>query len=256
MQRWSPEQYLAFSDLRRRPARDLLARVPHGHPRRIVDVGCGPGSVTRLLCERWPDAEVIGVDRSPEMLQRARVEIPPVEWIEADMATWRPTKPVDLIFSNAALHWLDDPADAMLTYLGMLQPSGVLAVQMPHNQAAPSHTGMAEAIGAMPNARRLEAHLRHFPVAEPAYYYDCLRPHVAWLDIWETEYLQVLEGKDSVLEWTKGTALAPLLEAMNADEKECFLDLYRAKMRAAYPPRADGGTLFPFRRLFIVAGLP
>lgn len=256
MQQWNPEQYLAFSDLRRRPARDLLARVPLTHPRRIVDLGCGPGNVTRLLCERWPEAEVTGVDHSPEMLRRARAEVSHVEWIEADMATWRSAEAVDLIFSNAALHWLDDPAGAMVAYLGMLRPGGVLAVQMPHNQAAPSHTGMAEAVAAMPNARHLDAHLRHFPVAEPAHYYDCLRPRVAWLDIWETEYLQVLEGKDAVLEWTKGTALAPLLQAMNADEQERFLDLYRAKMRAAYPPRADGRTLFPFRRLFIVIGLP
>ena len=250
---WDPAQYLKFADHRLRPAIDLLNRVVLDDPVEVYDLGAGAGNVTRLIKERWPDARVTGVDDSPAMLGKAAATAPAITWRQADLATWRPERPADLIYSNAALHWLTGHERLFPALLEGLGSGGVLAVQMPRNFQARSHTAIAEAALSGPWGARLEPLLRPSPVAEPAFYYDVLTPKVAALDIWETEYLQVLEGADPVKEWTKGTWLKPLLDALEEPERSRFEAAYAALVARAYPPRADGRTLFPFRRLFIVA---
>ena len=250
---WDPSQYLKFADQRRRPAIDLLARIGAVAPRRIYDLGCGAGNVTRLLAERWPGARVCGVDSSASMLEKAKTEAPAIEWVQADLAAWRPDVPADLIYSNAALHWLDNHRALFPALIAALAPGGTLAVQMPRNHAAASHTGMAEAARSGPWRAILEPLLREGPVQPPAVYFDILAGAGVRADIWEVEYLQLLDGEDAVVEWTKGTALKPLLDALDEPHRGQFLADYRARMKAAYPRRTDGLTLFPFRRLFIVA---
>lgn len=250
---WDPRQYLRFSGDRLRPAVDLLNRIDLAEPKRIVDLGCGAGNVTVLLRERWPTAALTGVDGSAAMLARARDAAPDIEWAEADMAEWTPAAPPDLIYSNAALHWLGDHEALFPRLVDMLAPGGVLAVQMPRNFGAPSHTSMADAARSGPWRDRLEPLLRPPPVSEPDVYYGLLAPHAATIDIWETDYLQVLEGDDPVAEWTKGTWLRPLLDALEEPDRTGFEAAYRERVRAAYPRRADGRTLFPFRRLFLIA---
>lgn len=253
---WDPSQYLKFGGHRLRPALDLLARVNVDAPATVYDLGCGTGNVTRLLQERWPQARVTGVDDSAEMLERARAEAPGIAWQHADLAGWAPERPADVIYSNAALHWVDGHAVLLTRLLGHLRPGGVLAVQMPRNFGAPSHTCITEAALAGPWRPVLEPLLRPAPTAEPAFYYDTLAPLAASLDIWETEYLQVLEGPDPVKEWTKGTWLRPLLDALQEPDRSAFEAAYAQLVARAYPPRADGRTLFPFRRLFIIATAP
>jgi trans-aconitate 2-methyltransferase len=250
---WDPAQYLKFADHRLRPALDLLARIDLAAPRAIYDLGAGAGNVTRLLRERWPDAHITGVDASPAMLERAATAVPDVAWQRADLAEWRARERAELIFSNAALHWLDDHARRFPALLAQVAPGGVLAVQMPRNFAAPSHTAIAEAAHAGPWHARLSPLLRPPPVAAPADYYDWLAPHAASLDVWETEYLHVLEGEHAVAEWTQGTALRPLLDALDEPQRSGFLARYTERVDRAYPRRADGRTLFPFRRLFLIA---
>ena len=250
---WDPERYLAFGDHRTRPAVDLLARVPLAAPVRVADLGCGPGNSTALLCARWPAADVLGLDNSPEMLAEARASGPPARWLEADITTWSPAADYDLLFSNAVLQWLPDHAILFPRLLEALPAGGVLAVQMPRNFAAPSHRLLREVADAGPWATRLAAGLLRAPVAAPEWYYDLLAPGAAALDIWESEYLQVLEGDDPVLRWTRSTALRPVIAALAPDEQARFEADYAARLRVAYPRRPDGRTLFPFRRLFIVA---
>ncbi len=250
---WDPAQYLRFAGPRLQPALDLLARIPLAAPAAVYDLGCGAGNVTRLLRARWPDAAVTGVDASPAMLQAAAAAAPGVRFVQADLAAWGPPAPADLVFSNAALHWLDHHATLLPRLLGHLGPGGVLAVQMPRNHDAPSHTGMVAAAEAGPWRTRLQPLLRRAPVAPPAVYHDILAPHAGRLELWETEYLHVLEGESPVVEWTRGSALKPLLDALEPPEREGFLADYAARMAAAYPRRPDGRTLFPFRRLFILA---
>jgi trans-aconitate 2-methyltransferase len=257
---WDPTQYLKYADERRRPALDLIARIPLEAPTTIVDVGCGAGNVTSLLAERWPRTRVIGIDNSSAMLARARHAVggdPRFEWIEADAATWSPRARVDLIFSNAALHWVDDHAALFPRLFAMVAPGGALAVQMPANHAAPSHTLLAEVANSARWRDRLGTLLRPAPVAPAATYFSLLAPHAHEVDIWTTEYLHVLpaakEGEHPVVAWTRGTTLTPLLAALGVKAQRAFLDDYAASIAAAYPALGNGRVLFPFRRVFIVA---
>jgi len=249
---WNPQQYLKFSQPRLRPAMDLLARIPTTEPALVYDLGCGAGNVTAVLAERWPDARIIGVDASATMLAQAVRALPQVQWVHHDLASWQAERPADVIYSNAALHWLTDHRQLFPALVAMLGPGGVLAVQMPRNFAAPSHTLIEATARAGAWRSKLEPLLAAAPVAEPQFYYALLAPLAASLDIWESEYLQVLSGEDPVKEWTKGTWLMQFLERLDPGERVAFEADYAMRLRAAYPRLADGSTLFPFRRLFIV----
>ena len=250
---WDPKLYSTFAVPRLRPALDLLARIDHPAPARVVDLGCGTGNVTRILAGRWPDAQTAGIDSSAEMLAAAAETGSAIAWSRADIGAWTAPGPVDVLFSNAALHWLGDHAALFPRLAAMVASGGVLAVQMPHNHYAASHAVMAEAAAAGPWADILAPLAARFPVGEPDFYYDLLAPLAQALDIWQTEYLHVLDGDDPVVKWTMGTALRPLLDAVAEPWRGQFLEEYRARIAHAYPRRADGKTLFPFRRLFMVA---
>jgi trans-aconitate 2-methyltransferase len=236
-----------------RPAIDLLNRVDLSVPTVICDLGCGAGHITRRLAARWPAARVTGIDSSPVMLAEARREPSAIHWLEADIGSWEPEQPADLIFSNAALHWLEGHQALLPRLLSFLRPNGVLAAQMPRNHGEPSHTSIHEAVEAGPWRDRLKPLLRLHPVAAPETYAEMLLPLVGSLDIWETVYLHHLPGENPVVEWTSGTGLRPVLQALHGQERHEFLADYAARVARAYPPRADGLTLFPFRRLFVVA---
>src|SRR5262245_10254065 len=191
---WDPSQYLKFAGQRLRPAIDLLNRVDVADPTEVYDLGAGAGNVTRLLKARWPKARITGVDESQEMLAKAAAAAPAITWERADLARWRPPRPGDVIYSNAALHWIGHHERVFPSLLSALAPGGVLAFQMPRNFSAPSHTLIAEVARSGPWREKLEPLLRLNPTAEPSFYFDLLAPRAAALDIWEIEYLQVLEG--------------------------------------------------------------
>lgn len=253
MDSWDPTQYGKFADARLRPALDLLAQVDLVEPAAIYDLGCGTGRMTDLLARRWPDARVTGIDSSPAMLAAARRDFPGQSFIEADLQNWAAETPADLLFSNAALQWLDHHERLFPRLLRQVRPGGRLAVQMPRNHDQTSHQAMLAAAEAGPWRDRLKPLLRRSPVAPSETYYALLASDARHVDIWETTYLHVLSGENPVAEWTKGTALKPLLDALEGSMREDFGAAYRARVAAAYPQAADGRTPFPFRRLFIVA---
>jgi trans-aconitate 2-methyltransferase len=250
---WNPQQYLKFGDVRLRPIHDLLARVDLDAPRRIVDLGCGTGTVTAIAKARWPNAHITGVDNSQAMLDRARTAVPDVEWQLADLNHWTPSEPPDLIVSNAALHWLDDHHTLFPRLLSQLAPGGVLAVQMPAQHNGPSHQ-IGYDLAESPRWReRLQGFVRRRPILDAPDYYAALRPLAAALDLWFIEYVQALKGDHPVAEFTKGSFVGVWLAELTPEEAREFEGEYRARIAKAYPPAADGVTLFPFRRFFLVA---
>jgi trans-aconitate 2-methyltransferase len=251
MARWDDEQYLKFADERTRAAVELLARVPTASAREVVDLGCGPGNSTALLAARWPDAHITGVDNSPDMLERARKDLPAHDWVEADVAAWRANVPPDVLFANAVLQWLPDHEQLIPRLFAQLAPGAVLAVQMPYNQQEPSHRLMREVpepfAPHVQNARALSR------VSSPAFYYDLLAPHAAHVDVWRTTYEHVMADPSAIVEWVKGTGLRPYLEALPDALRVEYLAHYKRGIDQAYPRRSDGKRLFSFPRLFIVA---
>ncbi|MFI4889032.1 MAG: methyltransferase domain-containing protein [Steroidobacterales bacterium] len=250
---WEPSQYLKFADARMQPALDLLARIALSRPRRVIDLGCGAGNVTRLLQQRWPGAAISGIDNSASMLAQGVRDAPDIAWVRQELASWQPDGAADLIFSNAALHWLPRHDELLPRLVSFLAPHGVLAIQMPRNFSAPSHMLIAETVRAGRWRDRLEPLLRHVPVESPAWYFTLLEPLVQEVSVWETEYLQVLKGSDPVKEWVKATWLKPLLDALEEPDRTDFEGDYARRLRIAYPASPAGVTLFPFKRLFLIA---
>jgi trans-aconitate 2-methyltransferase len=256
---WDPDLYAAFGDQRMRPAIDLIQRIPSRTVGCIYDLGCGDGKVTRLLASRWPTATLCGVDHSTEMLSKASASTISAQWRNADIRDWQPAEPADLIFSNAALQWVgrhDVLFPRLVSYLGT---GGCMALQMPQSYSLKSHELMRSTLRDIwketgsRKAETLYEELNHRPVGSPDYYYDLLAKHVDSIDIWESEYLQVLEGDEPVLQWVGATSLRPILRGLDPVERDSFLHAYKARLLTAYPGRRDGSTLYPFRRLFIVA---
>ena len=277
MTTWDPDLYLEFSGPRKRAALDLLDRVPPMEPKLIYDLGCGTGNITRVMATRFPEAQVVGIDNSPDMLEMARGQTARqlekveneaerqndprarIEWRRKDIATWSADKPADLIYSNATLHWLGDHERLLSHLVDQLQPGGFLAVQMPLSWYARSHELMREVLasggeGGTPlGDEELRAEYGRPPVMQPEEYYDFIAPLVERVDIWKTEYLHILEGRHPVFDWVAGAGLRPILQKLEGEQREHFLFGYRDRVREAYPENIHGQTLYPFPRLFIVA---
>jgi trans-aconitate 2-methyltransferase len=251
---WSAKQYLKFEDERTRPPRDLLAQVPLTNPRQVVDLGCGPGNSTELLLERFPNAEVIGVDSSPGMLRQARERLPQVRFVQGDLATWMPEEGADLLFGNAVFQWLPDHPKILARLLTALPPGGVVAVQMPDNTKEPALRLMEEvgASGPWADAIAKSAAARN-DLLRPEEFYDLLRPLCSHLDIWHTHYYHVMPNHAGVVEWFKGSSLRPYYSVLDGTLREQFLAAYSGAIARAYPARYDGKVILKFPRLFILA---
>ncbi|MFF4321041.1 trans-aconitate 2-methyltransferase [Streptomyces sp. NPDC001568] len=269
---WDPQQYLRHAGHRTRPFLDLLTRISElptpsatsdeSPGPRIADLGCGPGNVTALLAERWPEARITGFDLSPEMLARATAEYAGptagggrLDFRHGDIADWMPEETYDLIVSNAALQWVPSHPGSFAPWIHGLRPGGTFAFQIPGNFGAPSHRLLAELCDTPRWHSRLAGHgARYVHLLEPAEYLARFTELGCAVDVWETTYHQLLQGPDPVLDWVKGTALRPVLTALGDDREavETFLAEYREALREAYPP-GPRGTVFPFRRIFAIA---
>lgn len=256
---WNSEIYSRFLDLRTRPARDLLAVIPDSfQPKIVYDLGCGPGNSTVLLKNRWPDAVVVGLDSSSNMLKAAKLTYPELEFVEGDLALFTPTEKIDCLFANASLQWLDHHETLIPRLLKFLSPGGMLAIQMPNN----FHSGLHQA-----GVRVLQNHLpwqvllkklRHGLCSEPVYqlpqYYDLLvKAEISHPILWETEYFQEMPDYPHLFDWVKGTFLRPVLEVMDDENRDQFTKAYLSAITKEYPRQANHKILLPFRRIFMVA---
>jgi trans-aconitate 2-methyltransferase len=251
---WSPSQYLKFEDERTRPARDLLNAVPAADVRRAADLGCGPGNSTQLLIERFPGAEITGIDNSEAMIEAARARLPRTRFELSAIEDWRAPGPWDLIYANASFQWVPGHETLLPRLAGRLSPGGSLAIQMPDNLDEPSHASMRTVASQPHFAEKLkeEAKARTL-VPGLDWYYALLKPHCARVDIWRTTYVHPLAGLDAIIEWLKGTGLMPFLKPLNETEREAYLAAYKAEIAKAYKPVSDRTVLLLFPRLFIVA---
>ncbi|PJI45465.1 MAG: trans-aconitate 2-methyltransferase [Rhizobium sp.] len=251
---WSATQYLKFEEERTRPARDILAQVPLQSAERAYDLGCGPGNSTELLIERFGTGAVTGLDSDADMLDKARARLPGTPFVRADLSTWRPEVPADLLYANAVLQWLPDHLTLMESLIDHLAPGGVLAVQMPDNLDEPTHLLMEETGAAAPWAPAFAGgKLRRARLPSPAAYLERLSPKAARVDVWHTVYYHPMANPEAIVEWVKGTGLRPYLDAAGKDHTPAFLTDYTTRIAKAYPPMADGRVLLRFPRLFVVA---
>jgi trans-aconitate 2-methyltransferase len=250
---WDPTQYEHFRDARKRPFFELLARVPVPSPDLVADLGCGTGDLTLTLAERWPGARVTGVDSSESMITEALRRPAPdrVRFELANLARWAPSAPLDVLVSNAALHWLPDHTALLSQLAGLLAPGGVLAFQVPANFEEPSHRRIDE-VRALPRFAPVLDSVRRGHAESLAFYEAHLAALGLLVDAWETAYLHVLPGEDAVLQWLLGTTLRPVLAALGPQEGQAFLDTLRPLLRQDYPA-SPHGTPFLFRRRFVVA---
>ncbi|ANY05378.1 trans-aconitate 2-methyltransferase [Pseudonocardia sp. HH130630-07] len=249
---WDPDLYRAFDDHRSRPFADLLARVGELDPAltRVVDAGCGPGHLTGLLARRWPAATVQAFDSSPEMVEAARRA--GVDAGLVDVRDWAPPRDTGLVVTNAVLQWVPEHAGILRSWATALAPGAWLAMQVPGNFDAPSHA-LTREVAARPHWRDRFELRGSGTVLDPLGYAELLAVAGAEVDAWETTYLQRLDGADPVLHWLSGTALRPIRDALDDTAYAAFVDELAPELRAAYPRAADGGTWFPFRRVFVVA---
>ncbi len=251
---WSAQQYLKFEDERTRPIRDLLSAVPTASAERVADIGCGPGNSTEVLAARYPEAAVIGVDNSPDMIAAARKRLPHFNFKEASIEEWSEPEPIGVILSNAALQWVPNHETLLPRLVSALEPGGSLAVQMPDNLQEPSQVALRSVAESEPFAAKLGAAAKgRDTLGTPEWYYSLLRPHAARVDIWRTTYHHPLQGAEAIVEWFKGSSLRPLLARLDKQHQADYLARYTEAVAKAYPTLQDGTVLLPFPRLFIVA---
>lgn len=253
---WSASQYLKFESQRTRPARDLVAQVPLRSPKRIIDLGCGPGNSTAALAEYFPDAHVTGMDSSSDMIKTAKAALPHIDFAIGDLSSYKPEDSADLLFSNAVFQWIpsEQRIPIMRRLVESLQPGGVFAFQVPDNFLEPSHTAMREVAKESPWAETLgplKPALDAFQT--PRELFDELKPLCSSVDIWHTIYNHVLPSPADVVEWVKGTGLRPFVDPLPADQKEGFLKAYLEAIKKEYPPLVDGSVMMRYPRLFLVA---
>lgn len=250
---WSAKHYSMFEQQRTRPVRDLVAAIPDGDVRTVVDLGCGPGNSTEVLAAAFPHAQVTGLDNSDDMLASARERLPDLHFELADIGAWRPTQTFDVILANASLQWLPDHAWLYPHLVNQLTVGGTLAVQTPDNLDEPAHRLAREVAAQGPWADKIGG-IRHNQRHGASFYYELLSKHCRNVDVWRTTYHHPLAGgHEAVVQWFKGSALLPFLAPLNETEKSAFLAAYQVQIARAYPALADGTVLLPFPRLFIIA---
>jgi trans-aconitate 2-methyltransferase len=254
MPHWDAGLYLKFASERTQPSIDLIQRIRLDHPRHIMDLGCGPGNSTEALRRRWPEATVIGLDCSGEMIAAAKQAYPNGIWETGDASSWTADEPFDLVFANALLQWLPDHARVCRHLLDQVAPGGALAIQTPAHHDSPLHREIVEVSKDPAWNSRMDAARTAQTHHPPGFYYDLLQPKAARVDLWETTYYHVLAGPEAILEWFRGTGLRPFLEALSSNEEpRRFEVMLLERYTASYPRRPGGQVLFPFRRLFFVA---
>lgn len=245
--------YSTFESERTRPVLDLLTHVPSQHLKSAIDLGCGPGNSTQVLVDLFPGVTIAGIDSSQDMINKAKVRLPEVNFDVVAIEAWAPTASYDLILANASLQWVPDHQQLYPRLLSYLNKSGILAIQTPDNLAEPAHCLIRDVATSDKWQGKL-AGIERTPRPSADWYFQLLNDKCAQLTVWRTCYYHHLKGGiDDIIDWFRGSGLRPYLSRLDETEQQVFIDDYKAELKKAYPVMADGSVLLPFPRLFINA---
>ncbi len=254
MREWDPDQYLKFRHERTRPSMDLVAQIQMDHPKTIIDIGCGPGNSTQILLKRWPHADILGIDSSETMIQRARQDYPHQKWVVADAATLETSVTYDIVFSNAAIHWIPNHDLLLQRLFQILNENGILAVQVPANQESPLYESILRVSRREKWSTYTSGREDSITYHSADYYYNRLALYAKEIVLWETIYYHIMKFHEELIDWYKGTAMKPFLDSLpNEESREEFKREVLIECQAAYPLQRDRRILYPFKRLFFTA---
>jgi trans-aconitate 2-methyltransferase len=257
---WNPHQYLRFADERSQPSIDLTARIrPLKKPRKILDIGCGPGNSTHVLAQKFPHACIIGIDSSENMIQVAKstsVDLDAdLDFMICDAATGLPSLETnyDIVFSNAAVQWIPRHDELLRNMIGRLKPGGILAVQTPLLEKHPFHRVIRSVVNHAKYKGTFPKNIQRKNNLSPEEYAAILTDIADTFDIWETVYYHVLPSHRDIVEWFRATRLRPYFSALSPDRVPEFeADLLEA-FTQSIPATKSGSILMPFPRLFFTA---
>ncbi|MFA5857750.1 MAG: methyltransferase domain-containing protein [Elusimicrobiota bacterium] len=251
---WNPDAYLKFGNERAQPSIDLVNRIKISYqPQNIIDIGCGPGNSSKVLMDRWPTAKILGIDSSPNMIEKAKQNYPQCEWVQADAASYSSETKFDIVFSNATIQWIPNHENLLKTFDALLTENGVLAFQIPLFRDMP----LGKILDNVAQEERWKNKTEHcsklFTYHDYSFYYNILSPKMSFIELWETQYLHVLESQPAIIEWSKSTGLKPYLDSLSSDsEKTDFEKEVLGEIQKSYSLQENGKVIFTFKRLFVV----
>jgi trans-aconitate 2-methyltransferase len=253
---WNPNLYLKFDKERTQPSIDLVSRINFEAPRKIIDIGCGPGNSTQILVQRWPAASVTGVDNSPAMIEKAKRDFPNQNWKLLDAGKDEINEKYDIVFSNAAIQWIPDHAELLKRFFNALNDDGLLAIQLPLFWDMP----LGKAIKNIAKDHRWETQVKGaaelFTIHNYSYYYDKLSQLFNSIEMWETHYIHIMDSHFSILEMIRSTGLKPYLDGLEDEhDKREFEGLVLKEIAKDYPQQKNEKVLFPFKRAFFIANM-
>lgn len=251
---WDPNQYLKFKRERTQASIDLVNKIHISYtPVHIADIGCGPGTSGQILLQRWPGSKLIGVDKSPAMIEKAKSDYPEQEWILADALQFNPGTAFDIIFSNAAIQWIPHHEILFEQLNTMLSDRGVIAVQLPEIHES-SFGAIIDSVSRKKRWKKKTADCSElFTWHDYSYYYDLLADKMESIGMWETTYIHVMPSHQAIIEWAKSTRMKPYLDRLgDENDKKSFEKEILDEVKRHYPIRKNGHVLFPFKRLFFI----
>jgi trans-aconitate 2-methyltransferase len=251
---WDPQQYLQFEHERTQPSIDLVARIPFEDPKTIIDIGCGPGNSTQILRKRWPRADIVGLDNSEKMIERARTDHPGQKWVIGDASSLETDRKYDIVFSNAAIHWIPDHHLLIPRLFQIVKQDGILAIQVPANYESPLYKIILNVAGSSKWCAFTSGCDELITYHKAEYYYNQLVSLTQDIAMWETTYYHILKSHQDLVAWYKSTAMKPILEKLPTDKnRKEFEQTVLAECKKYYSPQSDGRILYPFKRLFFTA---
>lgn len=255
MVKWNSSQYLKFGAERTQPAIDLANRISMEAPAKAADIGCGPGNSTEVLARRFPGAQIIGIDNSPEMIETVKRNHPEFDFRFCDAGRdlqLLGEGTFDVVFSNACIQWIPNHPKLLRDMMSLLRPGGVLAVQTPMNENEPIHRIIGEVVRSEKWAARFPAPRIFYNLPQEEYF-DLLSGLSSDFTLWQTTYFHRLKSHEDIMEWYRGTGLRPYLSVLPDTERPTFEREIFSRVVSAYPKQKNGEIIFRFPRFFFLA---